>query len=92
MARPKSCAEALQWDLCAKFGYCIGNDEGAAILASVPDTPEEFVDAVLRAEGRESSLVDTNHRGQLCDLARDWLFDEGKGRGARSGLPRLPSL
>lgn len=92
MARPESCAEALLWDLCARFGYCLGNEQGAAILANVPDTPEEFVDAVLRAEGREPAVVDKNHRSQLCDLARDWLFDDGNGRGSRSCLPRLPAL
>jgi hypothetical protein len=91
MAKPGSRAEAAMWELCATYGYCIGGQEADDIIADPPDAPEAFLDAVLRAEGYEyPELLDRQDRGQLVEVVRAWLFDEGEGRGTKSGLPRLP--
>jgi hypothetical protein len=46
---------------------------------------------VLRAEGRDPILVDKEERHELREVVREWLFDDGQGRGSKSGLPRLAS-
>jgi hypothetical protein len=45
------------------------------------------VDAVVAAEGRDPIMLDKRERLDMSDLVRDWLFDDGQGRGTRSGLP-----
>jgi hypothetical protein len=70
-----------------KYGYCLPPDEHAALLSDPPSTAEEFVDAVLRAEGFDPSLADKRAKRQLTEVVRDWLFDGGRGKGTGSGLP-----
>jgi len=57
------------------------------MVPSSPETIDEFVDAVLVAEGVDPSLTDSRTRWRLSEVVRDWLFDEGAGKGSRSGLP-----
>jgi hypothetical protein len=90
VSRPASCAEAALYELCVKYGYCLGADKTEALLADVPKDVDAFVDAVLAAESIEPSLADRQTRVQLRDVVADWLFDHGRGRGTKSGLPRLP--
>lgn len=91
MSAPESCAEALLYELCVGYGYCLTDDVANALLADPPDDPDSFVDAVLVAEGLDPLLEDKHVREELRGVVRDWLFDDGSGRGAKSGLPRLPS-
>jgi hypothetical protein len=88
---PESRAEAALYDLCVKYGYCRGSQKPEDFLASTPDDPDGFVDAVLAAEGIEPQLAEEERRRQVREVICDWLFDEGRGRGTKSGLPRFPS-
>lgn len=91
MAKPESRAEAALWELCATYGYCIGGEQADALIADPPDDPDAFLDAVLRAEGFEHpELFDKHDREPLLEVVRAWLFDDGRGRGTKSGLPRVP--
>ena len=89
MSKPATCAEAALGELCVKYGYCLPEEQAETLLADVPEDADAFVDAVLIAEGHDPTLVDPRERHELRDVVRDWLFD-GQGRGAKSGLPRLP--
>ena len=88
---PTSRVEALLIDLCVVYGYCLPSEAQEELLANPPDNPETFVDAVVVAEGLDPTALDKRSRDQLADLVRDWLFDNGEGRGTKSGLPRLPA-
>jgi hypothetical protein len=91
MAKPESRVEAALDELCVTYGYCIGGEEWDAIVANPPDHPDAFLDAVLRAEGYEAPELFAKHdREPLLEVVRAWLFDDGRGRGTRSGLPRVP--
>jgi hypothetical protein len=79
--------EALLDDLCRTYGYCLPPDEQEALLANPPQDVDAFVDAVLVAEGEDPALYDKRMRLELSDVIRDWLFDEGRGKGTKSGLP-----
>jgi hypothetical protein len=90
VTRPESLAEAALWELCAEYGYCIGGEAADAIASDPPEDADSFLDAVLRAEGYEQpELFDKRDREQLLAVVRDWLFDNGQGRGTKSGLPRV---
>ena len=92
MSKPASRAEAALEELCVGYGYCISEEHAEAILADLPDDPDAFLDAVLLADGPgDPRLMDKRDREPLREVVRDWLFDDGQGRGAKSGLPRLPS-
>jgi hypothetical protein len=90
MRKPASLAEAALHELCVGYGYCLQGEKEEALLADVPEDADAFVDAVLIAEGRDPSLLDKQERHELREVVRDWLFDDERGRGAKSGLPRLP--
>lgn len=91
MPKPKSRAEAAIHELCVTFGYCISLDEANSIIAALPDDPDSVLDAVLRAEGFEHpELLEKDVRAPLVEVVRFWLFDDAEGRGAKSGLPRIP--
>jgi hypothetical protein len=91
VAKPGSCVEAALTELCAEYGYCLPDEAWEALLHNVPPSADAFVDAVLVAEGRDPVLVDALERDQLREVVRDWLFDDGDGRGTKSGLPRTPA-
>jgi hypothetical protein len=91
VAKPQSCAEAALWELCVEYGYCLGR-AGDSLLTDVPEDADAFVDAVLLAEGREPLCLTKAERQALVDVVRDWLFDDGRGRGTKSGLPRLSTV
>jgi hypothetical protein len=90
MTRPTSRVEALLYELCVTYGYCLPEGKNDELLANPPHDPDEFVDAVLLAEGIDPTLVDKHQRTQVRGVVCDWLFDEGRGRGSKSGLPRVP--
>jgi hypothetical protein len=91
MSKPGSCAEAALDELCAKYGYCLPSEKAEELLTNSPDNADAFVDAVLIAEGIDPSLVDKHARRQLREVVSGWLFDDGRGRGTKSGLPQFPS-
>jgi hypothetical protein len=84
--KPASCAEAALYELCLKYGYCLPPDAQDRLLANPPPTSEAFAEALLLAEGLDP--MDSG-RATVEGVIRDWLFDEGVGRGSRSGLPRF---
>ena len=88
--KPTPRVEALLDELCRGYGYCLPPEEAAALVAEPPLEPDALVDAVLVAEGLSPALCDKPTRLSLSELVRDWLFDEGRGKGSRSGLPPLP--
>lgn len=55
-------------DLCSKLGYCLSPAEQEKIVADPPPTVDAFADAVIRAEGLDSILIDTQQRRQIRDL------------------------
>jgi len=91
VSRPESRAEAALRELCADYGYCGASQKGLEFLATTADDPDAWVDGVLAAEGIELPLADKEARRQVREVICDWLFDEGRGRGTKSGLPRFPS-
>jgi hypothetical protein len=90
VSKPESCADAALDELCVKYGYCVLGEKAEALLANVPEDADAFVDALLIAEGSNPTLLDKRERHELSEVVRDWLFDDGRGRGTKSGLPRLP--
>jgi hypothetical protein len=66
-------------------------DAEDAILANPPSDADAFVDAVLLAEGRNPDLILREDRRPLLEIVTDWLYDDGRGRGSMSDLPRFPS-
>jgi hypothetical protein len=86
-SKPATRLEALLDELCAGYGYCLPPDREAELLAEPPQDVDAFVDAVLRAEGQDPNLCDARTRLDLSEVVREWLFDEGRGKGTRSGLP-----
>ena len=85
--KPSTRVEGLLDELCVAHGCCLPPDERAALIDNPPETSDAFVDAVLRAEGLAPTSLDKHARVALSDVVRDWLFDEGRGKGTRSGLP-----
>jgi len=74
--------------LCVMHGYCLPPDEQPTIINDPPQDVDAFVDAVLLADGHQNpSLCDKQTRLYLSELVREWLFDEGRGKGSKSGLP-----
>lgn len=94
MVKPSSRVDALLDELCVDYGYCgfIDSEKYEALLANLPADPDGFVDAVLLAEGYSLSTVDKHERQFLRERVSDWLFDDGRGRGTKSGLPRVPPV
>jgi hypothetical protein len=82
-------------ELCAGSGYCLPPERQERILAEPPESPDACLDAVLageldRDEMHPSYDVDKQTRKLLLAFITDWLFDNGQGRGTKSGLPRFP--
>jgi hypothetical protein len=93
--KPGSCAEHVLMELCVGGGYCLPPERQERILAEPPQSPDAFLDAVLAGELDRDEMhprydVDTQTRKELLAFITDWLFDEGRGRGTKSGLPRFP--
>ena len=86
-SKPTTRVEALLHELCIGYGHCLPPDEQAALTAEPPKDEDAFVAAVLLAEGLDPAVLDKRARLALTDLVRQWLFDEGRGKGTTSGLP-----
>jgi hypothetical protein len=82
--KPTSRVDAALEELCVKYGYCLPPDDRDRLLAAPPETADAFADAVLIAEGLDLNGRD---RATVVEVICDWLFEEGSGRGTRSGLP-----
>jgi hypothetical protein len=83
------------YELCVRHGYCLPPDREGKILAEPPESPDAFLDAVLAGELDRDEMnpnydVDKRTRKVLLAFITDWLFDDGRGRGTKSGLPRFP--
>ena len=85
MPRPESRAEALLYELSIR-GYCFPLREQEALIAEIPDDPDEFVARVLALECRSPLLIKKDELRRLRSMICDWLY-ASDGRGARSGLP-----
>jgi len=86
MAKPETRVEGLLWDICARYGFCLPPEESEALISAPPPDVASFVDAILVAEGIDPMFCDKHTRAYLGEAVRDWLFDEGQGRGTKSGL------
>ena len=82
--------DALLSDLCVRKGICLPPEEADALVRNPPSDPDEFVDAILIAEGIDPTLCDKQIRRWVSDAVHDWIFDEGRGKGSASGLPLVP--
>jgi hypothetical protein len=49
-----------------------------------------FVNAILIAEGIHPVLAHKEVKGCVTEAVRDWIFDDGRGRGTAFGLPLTP--
>jgi len=54
--------------LCVELGYCLPSKEQQKIIADPPTSVEEFMDAVLVAEGLDPVLMATEQRQQIRSL------------------------
>jgi len=70
---PDARVSALLAELCVKYGYCLPPHAQEALLAEPPEEADAFVDAVLRAEGRNPILLDADELRELITVARQWL-------------------
>ena len=84
---PDSCFDACLYDLCVEQGECLDREQADAILANLPADADAFVEAI---RGVPRVSADQERWSALREIVVDWLFDEGKGRATKSGLPRLP--
>ena len=66
---------ALLSELCVTHGYCLPPDAQQALQAAPPLEPDAFIEAVLRAEGRDPLLLDTHELRELTDVARKWVHE-----------------
>jgi hypothetical protein len=82
--------DALLSDLCLKYGICLALEDHDALVRDPPEDPDAFVDAILVAEGFDPILCDKQVKRWVTESVRDWIFDEGRGKGSASGLPLLP--
>jgi hypothetical protein len=87
MPKPETRVEALLWDICVRYGFCLRPDDMEALIAAPPPDVNSFVDAILVAEGMDPLLCEKDIRNFLSEAVRDWVFDEGLGKGTKSGLP-----
>ena len=85
---PATRVEAALYVLCVDYGICLPPSAEAALVADPPRQLDAFVDAVLAADGRPSAeLCDPAIVSWVTGVVHDWLFDDGQGKGTRSGLP-----
>jgi hypothetical protein len=68
----------------------LGWDDYEALVADPPSELDSFVDAILVAEGIDPILGDKEVRRWVTEAVREWIFDDGHGKGTASGLPLLP--
>lgn len=68
------------------YGICIPPHDWEALVGDPPSDPDAFVDAILIAEGVDPDLGGQTKRW-VSDAVRDWIFDEGHGKGSASGRP-----
>jgi hypothetical protein len=61
-------------------GICLKPDDYDRLIREPPGELGAFVDAILAAEGYDDPIL----------AVRDWVFDDGHGKGTKSGLPLLP--
>jgi hypothetical protein len=69
------------------YGFCLSPDADTAFITNPPDDFDTFVDAILVANGVDPALCDTRTRLWVSDCVREWIFDDGRGKGTKSGLP-----
>jgi len=86
-AKPTTRVEALLDEVCVGYGYCLPPKEEAVLIAEPLQEVNAFIDAVLLAEGLNPSTLDKRARLELTEVVHEWLFDEGRGKGTKSGLP-----
>lgn len=82
--------DALLSDLCVRHGVCLSPDDFDALVRDPPGELDAFVDAILIADGQDPVMADKELRRVLTAALRDWIFDDGHGKGSASGLPLLP--
>ena len=82
--------DALLSDLCLKYGICLAPEDHDALVRDPPEDSGAFVHAILVAEGFDPILCDKQVKRWVTESVRDWIFDEGRGKGSASGLPLLP--
>jgi hypothetical protein len=91
--KPASRVDAVLDEL-GNYGFTLTLDAQRALSADPPKTEQAFVNAVFVAEGFgpvSAEVFEHPDRDGLVayvkELVHDWLFDEGQGKGTRSGLP-----
>ena len=84
--------DALLSDLCLRKGICLPPDEHDRLVASPPTDPDAFVAAILIADGEDPVLASKQVKQWVSEAVRDWIFDEGRGKGTASGLPLTPPV
>ena len=69
------------------YGFCLPPDARHELIDNPPDDLDAFVDAIIVAEGFDPALCDPRFRLWISESVGDWVFDNGSGRGTKSGLP-----
>jgi hypothetical protein len=93
-SKPTTRVEALLAFLSSKYGIDMSYEDEEALINDPPSDPDTFVDAVLigvfgaiSGSGWDPAL--SEWRPSVSEAVRDWIFDEGRGSGSKSGLPLL---
>jgi hypothetical protein len=69
---------------------CLPPDDYDRLIREPPSEPDAFVAAILIADGYDPILADKQVRRWVSEAVRDWIFDDGHGKGTKSGLPFRP--
>lgn len=60
-------------DLCVQLGFCLDPDNQRGLVASPPSTVDDFTDEVIRREGMDPVLCDSDLRKQVRVIVADHM-------------------
>jgi hypothetical protein len=60
--------DLLLYELCVKLGFCLPPEETMKLVENPPEEVDAFVDAVIRAEGLDPTILDSRVRRQVSEL------------------------
>lgn len=85
--KPTTRIDGIFDDLIVTYGWGMYGDS-SPLRRNPPETLDQFVDELLRIDGRIPEVALREDRRFLESVVNDWIFDPF-GRGAKSGLPLI---
>ena len=87
--KPITRVDAALYEL-SEYGFILSWDDLETLIADPPQELGAFVDAVLVGDGLPpAELCEQRLVSMVTEILREWVFDDGQGKGTRSGLPLL---